>query len=398
MTTAPQKIAFAIVAGLCLLAAACDKPKSAAAPQTAQPAPAVTAAKPVEREVMEWDEYPARLEPVEMVEVRARVNGHLLSVHFKEGAEIKKGDLLFAIDPRPYQAELDRAEAAVKQAKSRLELASNELARAERLIASKTISEEEADARGKAKSEAEATLQSAQAALETQKLNLEYTRVTAPIAGRIGKKMVTEGNLVNGNQGQSTLLTTIVSLDPIHAYFDADEAAALRYRQIAAAAKSGGLRDGTMVCELEMTGETGFPHKGTVDFADNRADAATGTLRARGLFANPAPNRALEPGFFAKIRIPGSAKYTGLLVPEAAVGTDQGQKFVYVVTDQDMVASKPVTLGPLVDGLRVVREGIAAGDWVVVNGLMTIRPGMKVTPLRSAPGAAPAKAPAPAGR
>ncbi|MHB8523468.1 MAG: efflux RND transporter periplasmic adaptor subunit [Limisphaerales bacterium] len=378
MTTQLDWRALARVAALTLLAAGCQK----SAPPASFPPPAVTASQPVQRDIVEWDEYPGRLDAIDMVEVRARATGYLQSVHFKDGAEVKKGDLLFVIDPRPYQAELDRAGAGLKQAQTRLELANNDQARAERLLKSKAISEEEADSRSKAKREAEAAIDSARASVEMAKLNLEYTHITAPIDGRIGRKLITEGNLVNGNQGQSTLLTTIVSVDPVYCYFDADEPSVLKYQQLVREGKQESLRDGKVACEVELANETGFPHQGVLDFADNRVDPATGTLRVRGVFPNPGPDRVLQPGFFARVRVPGSGKYPALLIPDQAVGTDQGQKFVFVVDDRETVGYRPVKLGPVVDGLRVVRAGIHANDWVVVNGLMSIRDGVKVKPTR----------------
>jgi RND family efflux transporter MFP subunit len=373
---------------LALLSAGCQKQS-----QTAPPPPTVTVNQPAQREVIEWDEYPGRLDAVDMVEVRARVSGYLESVHFKDGAEVKKGDLLFVIDPRQYQADLDRAKADLAQAESHYELTSNEQDRAERLLKTKTISAEEADARSDGKREAEAAIQSARAMLETAKLNMEYTHITAPIDGRIGRKLMTEGNLVNGNQGQSTLLTTIVSMDPLYCYFDADEQSILKYQQLAREGKGDSLRDGKIECELELANETGFPHHGVLDFVDNRIDPATGTLRVRGVFPNPAPDRLLQPGFFARVRVPGSGKYNALLVPDLAIGTDQGQKFVFVVNDKNMVEYRTVKLGPVVDGLRVVREGIQSNDWVVVNGLMSVRPGAPVNPTRAAIGATASAAP-----
>lgn len=391
MKTRLHPRALACLAAFAALAAACQKPSApaAASPASRPPAP-VTVQQPVTREVTEWDIYPGRLEAKEWVEVRARVSGYLQAVNFKDGAEVKKGDLLFVIDPRQYQAELDRAEADLRQAETRLDLAKSELVRAERLRKVSVISEEEADAKNKTKREAEAAIQSFRASVEMAKLNLDYTRVAAPISGRIGRKLVTEGNLVNAGMGQSTLLATIVSVDPVYCYFDADEASVLKYQQLAREGKQGGLRDGKVVCELELANESGFPHKGVLDFADNRLDAATGTLRVRGVFANPAPDRALQPGYFARVRVPGSGKYPALLIPDLAVGTDQGQKFVFTVNDQDTVEYKQVKLGPVVDGLRVVREGLQAKDQVVVNGLMSIRPGAKVKPERKEADAAAA--------
>jgi multidrug efflux system membrane fusion protein len=361
--------------------------------QSAPPPPAVTVKLPVPQEIVEWDEYQGWLNPVDMVEVRARVSGYLQSIHFKEGAVVKKGDLLFVIDPRPYQAELAREEAALNQAETRLELAVNDARRAERLLKSKAISEEEADSRSKAQREAEAGLRLAQAAVQVAKLNLEYTQIIAPITGRISRKMITEGNLVNGNQGQSTLLTTIVSLDPMYCYFDADEHAILKYQQLAREGKAASLRDGRVPCEVELANESGFPHKGLLDFVDNRLNASTGTLRARGVLPNPEPDYPLEPGFFARIRVPGSDKYRALLIPDVAVGTDQEQKFVYVVNAENSVEYKRVRLGPLMGGMRVIRDGLTSNDWVVVNGLMSVRPGVKVQANRTATTTAAAASP-----
>jgi len=287
--------------------------------------------------------------------------------------------------------ELDRSEGDLKQAISRFELASNDLDRAGRLLDSKAISAEEADSRSKSKQQAEASIKSAQAMHQMAQLNMEYTHITAPIDGRIGRKLVTEGNLVNGSQGQTTLLTTIVSMDPIYCYFDADERAVLKYRQLASEGKGGDFRNGEVACELGVANENGYPHKGVIDFVDNQVNPATGTLQVRGVFPNPAPDHVLQPGYFARVRVPGTTKYQALLVPDEAVGTDQGQKFLYVVNGKNVVEYKLVKLGPISGGLRVVREGIAPTDWVVVNGLMSIRPGVPVTVTRAAvaEGAAP---------
>ncbi len=346
----------------------------------AAPPPPVTVNQPLLKEVVEWDQFQGRIEAVDSVEVRARVTGYLQSVNFKDGDEVKQGDLLFVIDPRPYQAELDRAEADLLQSRTRFELASNDLARAGRLLAAKAISEEEADSRSKAAREAAAAIQSSLASVEMAKLNMEYTGVTAPISGRIGRKMITVGNLVNGGMGESTLLATIVSMDPIYCYFDVDEGAILKYQQLAREGKQDNLDGGKVRCEIELGDESGFPHKGLLDFVDNHLDPATGTLRVRGLFKNP--DRVLQPGFFVRARVPGSSKYPALLISDQAVGTDQSQKFVFTVDGNDTVQYTPVSLGPLVDGLRVIRGGLHSIDWVVVNGLMTIRPGAKVNPSR----------------
>jgi len=270
---------------------------------------------------------------------------------------------------------------SLNQARTHMAWMSNELVRAERLLKSNTMSEEEADSRSKAKYEAEAAWQSSRASWAVAKLNLEYTHIAAPISGRIGRKLVTEGNLINGNQGAPTLLTTIVSLDPIYCYVDTGERALLKYQQLAREGKRGSARDTQIPCEMGLANEEGFPHKGVVDFVDNRVDPTTGTIRARGVFSNA--DRLLTPGLFARLRVTGSGKYPALLIPDQAVGTDQGQKFVYVITDQDTVEYRKVKLGPISDGLRVVHEGVQAKDWVVVNGVMSVRQGVKVNPNRA---------------
>jgi multidrug efflux system membrane fusion protein len=361
-----------------LLWAGCRKASSI--PQ--RPPAAVTASQPVKREIIDWDEYPGRLEAVDMVEIRARVSGYLESVHFIDGAEVNKGDLLMVIDPRPYKAELDRAQALLEQAVTRQQLATSERERAEKLLKSKAVSEEEADTRSKAEREAQAMTHSAEAMVEVAKLNLEYTQIHAPISGRIGRKLITEGNLVNGNQGQATLLATLVSLDPIYCYFDPDERAVLKYQKMS---REGGenIQGGKVPCELELANEQGYPHKGRLEFTDNQINPATGTLRMRGIFANPGPKRVLEPGFFSQIRIPGSSPYSALLIPDVAIGTDQERKFVYVLTAQDTVDYRPLQLGPLFEGMRVVRSGLQPDDWVVVNGLTALQPGAKVNPTRT---------------
>jgi multidrug efflux system membrane fusion protein len=367
------------LAGPLLLAVGCQKSSVPAAPP---PAPEVTANQPARRNSVEWDQDQGRMEPTESVEIRSRVTGYLQSINFKDGAEVKKGDLLFVIDSRPYQSELDRVQANLQQAVTRFELTSNEWVRAQRLLRSKAISEEEADSRSKAVRESQGAIESDRAAVEMARINLDYTRITAPISGRISRRQITEGNLVNGTMAQATLLTTIVSLDPIYCYFDADEASILNYQKLARQGKSDNLRGGKVPCEVELANETGFPHKGLLDFVENQVDPSTGTLRVRGVFANP--DRILQPGFFARARVPATAEYAAMLIPDSAVGADQDQKFVYVVNAQDAVEYRIVKLGPMIDGLRVVREGLGSNDWVVVNGLMTVRPGAKVSAKRAA--------------
>ncbi len=348
------------------------------APEAAPPPPAVSVVRPVEREVVEWDEYIGRLESPETVEVRARVSGYLDKIHFKEGKEVKKGDLLFTIDRRPYQAEYDRAEADHERALTQVELAKNDFERAKRLIATKAISEEDYDTKSKTHTAAQAAVKSAKAAADLAKLNLEFTEVHAAIDGRISRAFVTEGNLIGGGIPGSgaTSLTIIVSLDPIYCYADADERAILKYIQLSKEGKRASARYKEIPVEMELANETGFPHKGYVDFLDNRIDPSTGTMRGRGVFTNA--DHSLSPGFFARIRIPGSGKYPALLIPDRALGSDQAQKFVYVVSAERKAEFRPVKIGPLIDGLRVVKEGLKPGEQIVVEGLMRVRPGVVV--------------------
>jgi multidrug efflux system membrane fusion protein len=335
------------------------------------PVPKVTVTQPQMAVVTNWDEYPGHLEAVDMVEIRPRVTGYIDSIHFQDGAEVKKGDLLFVIDPRPYQSDLKRAEAQRQQAETRLELAQNDLKRAEGLRGTKAISEEEYDSRSKAVREAEAGLAGAKASETTARLNLEYAQVKAPIDGKIGRRMLTTGNFVQlqGNGGAATVLATIVSQQPIYCYFDAQEEAYLQYSK-------NGNSTGPIACELQLVSEEGFPHKGHVDFVDNQVNPKTGTIRLRGVFANE--DRVLVAGLFANVRVPAGLPVESLLVPEVAIGSDQGRKFVYLVNQDNIVETRSVKTGRQHGALRSILEGLAAQDRVVVNGLMMIRPGAKV--------------------
>jgi RND family efflux transporter MFP subunit len=355
-----------------LLLAACG----AQAP-SAPPPPKVTVVQPVVREIMEWDEYTARLDAVDSVEVRPRVSGYLQSIHFQDGSTVKKGDLLFSIDPRPYDAAFRRTQADAEMAKSRLELARKNFARAGHLLASHAISQEESDIRQSNVRQAEAALEEAQAAVDAAKLDVEFTQVRAPVAGRVGRKLVTEGNLINGGVGtQGTLLTTIVSLDPIYAYFDADEGSVLKYSRLARTGQRPSSRDHRNPVRLALADETGFPREGVMDFVDNQVDRGTGTVVARAVLPNP--DLSLLPGLFARLQLPGSGLYRATLLPDEAVGSDQSQKFVFVVDGEGTAQYRAVTVGPLVDGLRVVREGLTPEDRVVVRGLQRVKPGVKV--------------------
>jgi RND family efflux transporter MFP subunit len=347
----------------------------------APPPPKVKVVQPVAREITEWDEFTARLEAVDSVEVRPRVGGYLQSIHFQDGAVVNKGDLLFQIDPRPYEAALRRAEADVELATARLALARKNFARAADLLASHAISQEESDIRESNVKQAEASLEEARGAVDAARLDVEFTRVSAPVAGRVGRKLVTEGNLINGGAGtQGTLLTTIVSLDPIYAYFDADEGSFLKYSRLARTGQRPSSRDYHNPVHVALADEEGFPHPGVMDFVDNQVDRGTGTIVGRAVLPNP--DLSLIPGMFARLRLPGSGQYRAILLPDEAVGSDQSQKFVYLVDAESKVQYRTVTTGPLVDGLRVVREGLSPEDWVVVAGLQRVRPGIAVDAQR----------------
>jgi RND family efflux transporter MFP subunit len=351
-------------------------------PPAPPPPPAVTVAPILQREVSEWDEFSGRLEAVDQVEIRPRVSGYIKRVAFTEGREVRKGEVLFEIDPRPYQADLERAQAQLDQARTAAELAVREVGRAEKLVNVNAISREEFETRTSAQANGSAAVRAAEAAVETARLNLGWTRVRSPIAGRVSRAEVTEGNLVQAGPPDATLLTTVVALDSMHLYFDSDEQTYLRYSGRAAAAGNRGWRDARFPVFLGLANETGFPHQGRLDFVDNRIDPASGTIRTRAIFSNR--DRRLTPGLFARVKLVGSERAPALLVRDAAIGTDQDRKFVLVVGPGDSLVYRPVELGRLTDGLRIVTKGVQAGEKVVVNGLMRVRPGMKVTPTVAA--------------
>lgn len=357
---------------LALSFASCSKP---AAPAPASQA-TVTVARPIAKTLTEWDDFTGRLAPVADVEVRARVSGYLASTHFEEGVEVKEGDLLFTVDPRRYEADLAKATAELARAQAAAELANLDEARASKLVVSRAISQEEADLKFKSRTQAEASVQAAQAAVDAAKLEVEFTRVTAPIAGRIGRKLVTEGNLIVGGSNGATLLTTIVALDPIYCYFDVDERSALRYRELARQGKRDSALSKKIPVHMALADQTGFPHEGKIDFVDNIISSSTGSIRVRGVFPNT--DRLMAPGFFARVRIPGTGEYEAMLVRDTAIGSDQGKAFVYVVGEDGKAVARSVVPGPLEDGLRVVREGLTANDRVVINGLMAVRNGVVV--------------------
>lgn len=357
----------------CILALGVSSCTKAPAPATSLAPAKVTVAKPIPQRLTEWDEFPGRLGAVASVEVRARVSGYLESTHFAEGRIVKAGDLLYVIDPRRYAAEHARAKAELERAQATLELAKSESERAARLIKTNAISAEEADVKTKAYAGAVASLAAAQAQLDQAQLELDFTRVTAPISGRVGRKMITEGNLIVGGTKDAHVLTTIVQLDPIYVYFDVDERSALKYRELARTGKRESALFSTIPAEMGLANQEGFPQKGKVDFVDNEISSTTGSIKARAVFPNP--DRLMSPGFFARLRIPGTGEYDAMLVRDAAIGSDQGRPFVYVVGRDGKVSQRTVVIGQLEGGLRVVREGLAAEDRVVINGLMAVRAG-----------------------
>jgi membrane fusion protein, multidrug efflux system len=346
----------------------------------ATPPPVVMVSSPVEREVSDYYEYTGRTAAVDTVEVRARVSGYLVKVNFQEGSVVKKGDLLFLIDPRPFQAVLDQAKGQVAQWEAKLARAEADVTRYERLLPKGAASQKDLDQAVADRGEARAAIQSARGVVDRAALDLEFTRVTAPISGRTSRYLITEGNLVTTD---STLLTTIVSIDPMYAYFDADERMVLHVRQLILEGKVHSARDvNTVPVLLGLANETGFPHHGTLNFVDNQVNPQTGTLRLRGVFANEivGSNEVLAPGYFARVRLLIGQPHRALLITERAVDTDQGQKIVYVVNDKNEVVSRPISLGALHDGLRVIEEGVQPGERVIVNGLLQVRPGITVEP------------------
>ena len=342
------------------------------------PAPSVTVARPIRREVIEWDEYTGRLEAVDSVDVRARVGGLIMKTNFREGALVKEGDVLVEIDVSPYQAELDSRIAAAKQAEAQVALAQITYDHTKELMPAESASEIEWRQAVANLDQAKAVLAQAKANVETARLNVEWTRVVAPISGRISKRYVTQGNIITGGTGTGTLLTTITSIDPIYCYCDADERSVLKYQKMAREGTRVSARTGRVPCFLQLSNETGFPHEGVIDFVDNRMDPSTGTIQARGVFPNT--QGWLIPGFFARIRVPGSGRYKTWLLPDAAVVTDQGEKILLVVGADNKVESRPVDIGGLFGDLRSIKRGITGNDRVVIQGQLQARPGTTVNP------------------
>jgi RND family efflux transporter MFP subunit len=342
----------------------------------AQDLPIVTVAKPIVRDIVEQDEYVGRFEAVDQVAVRSRVGGYLEQVHFQDGTLVKTGDLLFTIDQRPYQAAYDTASSQVDVARSLEEFTKSQLERAQSLQRSGNIAVASLDDRRRESIAAEASLQGAEASLRSAKLNLEFTEIKAPISGRIDRRLVSVGNLVQADQ---TVLTTIVSLDPIDFYFDIDERIYFAYARDARE-RGGSMQEGSSGQEVlvQVADREAEPFKGKLDFAENRIDNATGTMRLRARFANP--DGVLQPGMFGRVTVPGSLPYKGVLLPDEAIGSDQDRRIVLVVDAEGTVSAKPVRTGPRIDGYRVIREGLSGDETIIVNGLMRARPGTKVKP------------------
>jgi len=364
----------------CALSGCGEKPQQ---PAAAAPPPPVTVATPVKRTVTDWDEFTGRFQAVEEVQVRARVGGAVTNVEFRDGAIVRAGDLLYVIDARPFEAVAEQANGQLSDARAKGELARRELDRALALNQSQTVSDSIVDQRRQALQAAKAAEMQAEGALKAAQLNIEFTHVLAPITGRVSRHLVSVGNLVQGSDnGASTLLTSIVSLDPIHIYFDMDEATYQRNNRLYFAGKRPSSRDTPNPVQITLVGETRPSHDGKMDFLDNRLDVSTGTLRSRALVPNQ--DLSILPGQFGRVRLIGSAPYEALLVPDTAVATDQSRKIVFVVKEDDTVDARAVVLGPLDDGLRVIREGLKAEDRVIVEGIQRARVGAKVSPHAAA--------------
>lgn len=370
----PAPILAAILAIAVLTA--CDN-QSAAKPQEPPPLPVVVAS-PLVKRIAEWDEYTGRFEAVEMVEVRARVSGYLQSVHFRDGQNVDAGQLLFVIDSRPFEAAVERAKAEVQRASTRVDLTKTELARYEKLIGSSTVSQEAYDVRRQNARDAEAQLASARATLRAAELDLGFTQIKSPIRGRISNKRVDVGNVVSGGSPESTLLTTIVALDPIHFVFDMSEADFLRHSRRAHNGQRPATRESESPVYVRLADEMEWKRQGRMNFLDNVVNPASGTIRGRAVMDNP--DMFLTPGVFGRIRVVGSAEYDAMLVPDDAVVADQTRRVLLVVKEDGTVEPRPVILGPIVDGLRVVRSGVSPADKVIIGGVQRARPGAKVAP------------------
>ncbi len=380
-----MKYAIPALAALALLNA-CNKPPGAASGGMPPPQP-VTVVPVEQRELIEWGEYSGRIEAVESVELRPRVSGYLTEARFQPGSLVKQGDVLFVIDPRPYQAAADKAGGELKRAEAAAKSAKQEFDRAAPLLAAKAISPEQAEARESAHLQAQAGLLTAQAGARAAALDMEFTEVRAPISGRVSRALVTAGNYVSGLPGGATLLTTLVSVDPVYAYVALDENTLLRVQELARAKKLAMDEKGRVPAQIQLSDESGWPHTGWIESFDNRVDAGTGSMAVRVELPNP--DQKLTPGLFARVRMPLTAKYPAILVEESAVRTDQARKFVTMVDAKSLAQYQPVVLGPQYEGKRIIREGLKAGDKIVVNGQARVfMPGQ---PVVAEPAAEPAQ-------
>ena len=372
--SAPRPAAFALAAALAaaFVAVGCSShaaPGAAAMP----PPPEVSVAQVLVKNVRQWDDFTGRVSAIQTVELRPRVSGYVDKVAYKEGSEVAKGDLLFVIDQRPYRAQLAKAQADLARARSEAQLAKTQDARAQTLVSAKAISREEFDTRHAAVAQADAAVRAAEAAVTTAELDLQFTEVRAPVAGRTSRAMITAGNLARADE---TLLTTVVSMDPMYVDFEGDEQAYLRYAELA---RKGQRAELSNPVRIGLANEDGYPHKGTVEFVDNRIDPATGTIHARAVLPNP--DRALTPGLFARVQLEGSAEFKAMLVDDKAILTDQDRKYVYVLGPENKAVRKDIVTGRVIDGLRVVDSGLDAQDSVIIRGIQKIFfPGMPVQP------------------
>jgi RND family efflux transporter MFP subunit len=367
-----KSASYLFIGLMSFVGAGCNKQN---AEQAAPPPPPVTIARPVTKEIVEWDEYTGRTDAVQSVNITARVSGYLYNITFKAGDVVNQNDLLFVIDPRPYQAAYDQANGQLRQAEAQQKLNNLNLARSDELRAKNVIAKQDYDNAVAQKNVSDAQVIAAQAAVESAQLNLGFTEIKAPVTGRIGREQVTVGNLV---QADSTLLTTLVSVNPIYAYFNVDERSVLKYQALVREGKLPDAMSSEVPVYLQLENEKDFPHKGTIDFINNQFDPSTGTLQIRGIFPNA--NGFLVPGSFVRVRVAGSPRYPAILITDRAIGSDQGQKFALVVGQNNTVELRPLELGPVVDGLRVVRKGLTGDENVIINGLVNARPGSKVNP------------------
>jgi RND family efflux transporter MFP subunit len=356
---------------------------SAATPAQAQtaapPPPPVTVSHPLRRDLVEWDEFTGQFGAVDYVEIRARVPGYLQSIHFQDGQIVQKGALLFVIDPRPYEAALASAKAQLAQSNARLDLANQQLARAGALRQRDVLSASTYDERVQEVRVAASGVEVSKAAVQTAELDLEFTRITAPMTGRVSQREVSIGNLIAGGTGSTpTLLTTIVSLDPIYFNFDMSESDFLAYQRATARGLMPEQRDGGVAVQARLFDEREWPLEGRIDFIDNQVDRGAGTIRVRAVFDNP--TMMLTPGQFGRLRLPGSERYTATLLPDSAIVSDQSNKIVLTVAEDGTVVPKPVRPGPIEDGLRIIRSGLEPTDRVIISGIVRARPGSKVTP------------------